>query len=103
MDIVMTDKQFCEVWQSAYKDTTDRDTFADKTALPDVDPETIKYIWDVAHMGTKGMRKAAGLKQWQLSERFCITKRTVERWDANGDCPSHVYLMLAQLLGLIKR
>lgn len=76
---------------------------------PDYDNiiEILGDIWDVTHMSINDMRKAAGVTQWELCERFCIPRRTVEHWGERGsgrsETPIYVRLMIAELLGIWKR
>lgn len=72
----------------------------------DIPQEVIDYvgtIWDVAHTSLAGIRKSTGLTQAQFAERFCLSRRTVEDWESRNKCPDHIRLMMAEILGLIKR
>lgn len=111
----MDNKQFCDIWADA-QESTDRDAFmrdwsTSSSLLPPdgleagTDPsllEQLGCIWDVAHMPVNEIRATTGLTQVGFAERFCVSRRTVEGWEYRG-CPSHIRLMMAEVLGLINR
>ena len=111
----MTNKQFCEVWADA-QTAEDRGTYVSdwSTSSLFVDPEDeaaeidpalveqLGQIWDVAHMTMAEIRATTGMTQAAWAERLCCPKRTVENWEYRC-CPSHIKLMIAEQLGLIKR
>ena len=111
----MTDKQFYNVWGDA-KENRDIDAFVSEWCLSDMfcpnDPEKdvpleliseLRNIWHVAHMSFKELRATTGLSQIKFAEHFCVSRRTVENWEIRECCPSYVKLMMAEILGLIKR
>lgn len=111
----ITDTQFAQLWGEALT-TADRDVFISDWATSSLflDPEDeggipadliewLAQIWEVAHMSVAEIRKGQGLTQAQFAERFCLSRRTLEGWESRGSCPDYVRLMMAELLGLIKR
>lgn len=111
----MTNHDFYTLWGAALE-SADRDTYIAEwgtSAVFDPDPDadgpdfnavadTLGGIWDAAHMGVADIRKAVGMTQAQFAERLCVSRRTVEGWEARG-CPSYIRLMLCELSGLLKR
>lgn len=81
---------------------SDRDNnpffYADKKLI-----EEMRNIWEVARMSSIELRKKSGLTQEDFGNRFCISKRTVESWDADRrNIPLHVKMMAAEIIGLLK-
>ena len=105
----LTDKQFNILWAAALE-TPDRAAFVSDWTLSSLWEETeqavslelVGLLWDIEHMSVKELRAASGLNQAEFATRFCMPKRTVENWDY-GDCSPYIRLMLAQLLGLLRR
>ena len=113
----MTDKQFYIVWGEALK-SSDRDVYISEWSTSSIwgQPEDLSdnglleiaaklgNIWDVAHMSVKDLCKAAGMTQAAFAQWRCIPKRTVENWcGGQRGCTDYDRLMMAELLGLIKR
>ena len=66
--------------------------------------EWLRQTYRAARRSVKDIMEAAGLKQWQLCQRFGIPKRTVEDWSRGArQCPSYVMMMMQELLGLWSR
>ena len=91
---------------------TDRDAFVSDLALSslwgdaedaEIPPERIAELgelWDAAHRSIKEIAASAGMSNRQLSERFCISYRTVENWSAGDrEPPVWVLLMMQECLG----
>ena len=111
----MNNKTFCILWDAALV-AADRDAYVSEWATSsmfDPDPdgpapdyealaEKLGSIWDVAHMTVAQIRATTGLTQAEFAERFCVSRRTAEGWESRG-CPSHIRLMMAEILGIIKR
>lgn len=117
----MTDKQFYTLFGAALE-STDRDAYISEWATssmfdPDSDGPAPDYaalvdklgnIWDVAHMTVAEIRATTGLSQGKFGERFCIPMRTIQNWEAGRNLPGegarpYVRLMMAELLGLLRR
>lgn len=102
----MTYKKYYDLIRDALEYSS-AEQFISEVGYPEWAPDDVnrfindlQNIYDVAHMTINDMRAAVGITQQQLSNRFCIPKRTVENWAARG-CPSYIKLMLADLLGLV--
>lgn len=112
----MNNKTFHLLWSEALA-SSDRDTYISEWATssifaPDPDApgpdyealtEQLGSIWDVAHMTVAQIRATTGLTQGDFAERFCLSRRTVEDWESRNKCPNHIRLMMAEILGIIKR
>lgn len=111
----ITDTQFPLLWAEALN-TSDRDVFISEWATSslflapdddgDIPAELIEWLgqlWDVAHMSLSEIRATTGLSQNKMADRFCIPRRTVQNWEQRGTCPDYTRLMMADILGLIKR
>lgn len=112
----MTNHQFYAAYVDAHA-YTDRDAYISDLALSsmwgdgpedDVPGErlaALQQIWDVAHLSFRELRRAVGLTQAAMAERFLIPKRTIENWEATGPsartCPEYIKVMIAELLGLL--
>ena len=63
-------------WMDAYADRSD-------SAVLD----TLQRIWDMAHDGTRAMRRLLGSSQAAFAARFGIPTRTVENWESGSNLP----------------
>lgn len=111
----MTDHQFYILLGEALV-SKDRDIYISEFATSsmfDPDPdgpepdyealvELLGNIWDVTHMTVAEIRATTGLTQARFAERFCVPRRTLQNWELRG-CPVYVRLMMAELLGLLRR
>ena len=65
--------------------------------------EVVQYcaaVWDAAHMSVREMRDKMRMTQAELSEYFCIPKRTIENWEAGSrQAPEYIRLMMAKEFG----
>ena len=95
---------------SAY---TDQDAYISDMALSSIwgdDPEDeipaerielLRRVWDFAHMDFSALRKASGLTQAAMADRFGIPLRTIENWDSGVRTPpGYVLRMMAEILKL---
>lgn len=111
----INDTQFSQLWGEALT-TANRDVFVSEWATSSLflDPEDegdipaeliqwLSQLWDVAHMSLPEIRATTGLSQNKMADRFCIPRRTVQNWEQRGTCPDYTRLMMAEILGLIKR
>ncbi len=117
VNITMTDKQFHNAVLEI-PNYTDREAFISDLALssmfydsfpvPDdgsIDQQLVDelgHIWDIVHMSLKDLRAVTGLSQVAFAERFCVGRRTVENWESRS-CPIYIRLMIAEILGILKR
>lgn len=109
----MADDIFSTLWAEALE-SNDRDAYVSDLVLSSIwnDPEdapiptdrieTVGRIWDVAHMTIRDICKAAGLKQTELSRKYCISISTVSDWCRGlRTPPDYVRLLLALQLNII--
>lgn len=109
----MTDKQI-NTYFGETANYSDPDAFASDVALSLLDPEDpdqevdmelaeqLRVLWHVARDTYKDFFRLLGLTQTQVSIRFCIPLRTVQRWAAEDNTPPlYVRLMMAEAAGLL--
>ena len=101
----MTDTFFRDLWQKAQK-APDADSFVKGCDFPGSDLAPVKdqlsRIWHVAHDAFAVLLKAMGIRQTELSTRFCIPLRTVQGWAlGERECSSYIRLMIAEATGYI--
>lgn len=102
----MTYNDFRTIWHSALDYTTDQrdlyiaergwqswmDEFGDDTAAIIC---TLDSIYDMAHMGCKGIRALTGLSQQAFCMAYGLPRRTVEDWESKRrEPPTHSLMML---------
>lgn len=64
--------------------------------------DILDNIWDIAHLTTRDIRQHLGLTQAAFAERFCISLRTIEGWEAGRrEPPKYIILALAELSGML--
>ena len=61
------------------------DAYADRSASAVTD--VLQRIWDMAHDGTRAMRRLLGCSQVAFAARFTIPTRTVENWESGANVP----------------
>lgn len=101
----MDSKSFSELFWSALE-SPDLNTYLSEksqtTGKGGENPETIRKIYEIAHMSVKDLLSWSGMTNGELSRRFCIPIRTVQNWAIGmRECPAYVRLMMAELLGYI--
>lgn len=95
---------------------TDRDAYVSDLAISsiwgdeegaEIPQERIEWLgqlWDAVHRSVRGICKATGMNQRELSEHFGVPQRTVEYWCSNPTaCALYVRLMMQECLGLLRR
>lgn len=63
--------------------------------------KALKNIYWIANASIRDIRQTAGLSRPQFCERFAVSIRTLENWEARGGCADYLRLAFADLLGLI--
>ena len=110
----MTDKQIYTYFGET-ANYTDPDAFASDVAMSLLNPEDpdqeadielveqLRILWHVARDPYKDFFRLLGLSQTQVSIRYCIPLRTVQRWAAEDNTPPvYVRLMMAEAAGILK-
>lgn len=107
----MTTKTYSEIVRSA--DEMPADLFAarwilmpEAESIPGIDPTDLgrtKAVLVQLHeritRPLADIRKAAGLSQQKLADRFAIPVATVRNWEQRDCCPIYIRLMMQEALG----
>lgn len=109
----MTCKTYYQLVKAA-NESDEKDAYLSKWALSDIwgaerpndaewmqRIETLGRIWDAVHLTIREIRAATGLSQVKFGQRFAISNRNIENWEAAVNvCPLYTRLLLAQAVGL---
>lgn len=107
----MTTKTYAEIIRSA--DEMPVDLFASRwrlmpeaESIPGIDPadldkakEVLVQLHGRITRPLADIRKAAGLSQQKLADRFAIPVATVRNWEQRDCCPIYMRLMMQEALG----
>lgn len=102
----MTDKQINILYVEAYN-YSDRDAFISDAAQSSIfgDAEEVSSViieqcgilWDAVNLPFSELRRLMGLTQIQMSERLCVSRRTLENWEYRGTCPVYIRILIARV------
>ena len=107
----MTTKTYAEIIRSA--DEMPAELFAtrwmmmpDAESIPGIDPTDLDKtkavlvsLYEKITRPLADIRKAAGLSQQKLADRFAIPFATVRNWEQRDCCPIYMRLMMQEALG----